>query len=117
MIRTEKSVPTMIVQWPPLPYESIGKITVVISAVLLALLVIVTVFTLLYVVWQRLLTVLINVMWRGYDIHGEHPPRWRREIAIYLHAIKYRDFSTIQRKRKELQRRENRDGNTDTNTD
>jgi len=96
-------------QLPPLPYEVIGRATVVI----LSLFTVLAVFLIAYIIgvalWYRVLTKLINLCWYGYDITGDHPPNWRREVAIFLQCFKSRDFSDYQKKRKELKKLENRD--------
>lgn len=95
--------------WPNLPYELIGKATIGLLGLIVWLAVVVVAFVVLYTVWYRGLTRLVNLMWWGYDIHGEHPPRWRRDIAVYAHAIKERDLSRVETYREELKKREGRD--------
>lgn len=90
-------------------YELIGKAVVAFLAMLVPLFAVGLCGLAVWFCYHRVLTYLINLCWRGYDIHGEHPPRWQRELAIYLHAIKHRDFETIQTKREQLKKREERD--------
>jgi hypothetical protein len=89
--------------WPNLPYELIGRASVVIIVVLLALLLGVLAFMILYALWYRGLTYIINLMWKGYDIQGEHPPKWRREVAIYCHLLQTGDWEYVERIRKKLE--------------
>ena len=96
-------------QYPPLPYEAIGRVTVVLIALLTLIAVLLIGYIVGVVLWHRTLTKLTNLCWYGYDITGEHPPDWRREIAIFLNCLKYRDFSNYQCKRKRLSDLEGRD--------
>jgi len=96
-------------EYPPLPYEAIGRVTVVLIALLTVLAVLLIGYIVGVVLWHRILTKLINLCWYGYDITGEHPPNWRREVAIFLQCLKGRDFSDYQKKRKEIRKLENKD--------
>jgi len=92
-----------------LPYEAIGKATVAVLAALVLVAIALVLFVALYALWWRGLSYLINLCWRGYDIHGEHPPHWRRTVAIYAHALRDRDFSKVDEMIEELDKREGRD--------
>jgi len=94
---------------PNLPFELIGRATVVVLAVVLALVLALISYIVGVAVWHRGLGYLINLCWRGYDVTGEHPPDWRREIAIFLHCLKSRDFDRYAEKRRELHKVEGRD--------
>jgi len=95
--------------WPALPYELLGKATAVVLGVISLFAIGVLLYLLTVIIRYRLLTRLINLCWRGYDVTGEHPPRWRRKTAVYLHCIKYWDFSDLDTKLERLSDLEQRD--------
>lgn len=92
-----------------LPYELIGRVTVVLLVIAITAFVAWVFMLILGALLSRLMSELINLCWRGYDIHGEHPPRWRRELSMFLHCLRRRDFSDLQEKRENLKKREGRD--------
>lgn len=91
-----------------LSYELIGRLTVSVLLAVSILGVSFVVFVALDVVTNRVLTFLINLMWRGYSIRGEHPPDWRRKIAIVLSGVKYGDLHRTREKLRELEKLENK---------
>lgn len=95
--------------WPALPYELIGKATV--ALVVLALMVAagIAVLIALHAVWYRGLTWVINRMWKGYDIHGEQPPYWKRRVSLIAYHLRQFDFSEYEHRKRELDKRERRD--------
>ncbi|WP_337653254.1 hypothetical protein [Halomontanus rarus] len=98
-----------MIPWPSLPYEAIGKAAVVVLAVVLALGLLLIVYVVLYAIWYRTLGWVSNWMWKGYDIHGEHPPRWKRRISVWCIALRDRDLERIKQYERELDKREGRD--------
>ena len=106
-----------MIGWPNLPYELIGRATVVVLALVALAVIALVAFIVAYAIWWRGLGKLTNLMWRGYDIHGEHPPRWRQEVSIYASALQRRDFSNVDYVREQLSKREGRDCNVDSATE
>jgi len=90
------------------PYETIGRMTVVVIVAALSLFTAWVMLVLTDAIFKGVMTKLINILWRGYDIHGEHPPVWRRELSIWLHCAKNYDFSEYREKRREMRKREYR---------
>ena len=81
--------------WPNLPYELIGRFTVVffISALLMVVggLLIVTFLK----VWVRGWKWLSNRMWEGYDPDGESPPLWKMRVSWIAYALSRFQFRKI----------------------
>lgn len=92
-----------------IPYEFIGRVTVVVLTIALVLLIYWIGIALMKALTHRIITEIINLCWRGYDFKGEHPPRWRREIALHLHCARDGDWDKLQEKRKNLKKYEETD--------
>lgn len=95
-----------MIGWPSLPYELIGKATIIVLGLLALVAVGLVALIVAYAIWYRGLGKLINLMWRGYDVHGEHPPGWRRRVSIYAVGLQEFNLSKARRIDKELQKRE-----------
>lgn len=86
----------MMVSWPALPYESIGKVAVVLAAIALLAAITFVLFLAFLFVWYRGWDRITNLLWRGYDpSEGEVPPKWRLEASFYAQAIKNRDLGMV----------------------
>lgn len=97
-----------------IPYELIGRITVVVLVVLLMLLIWWIGVGLARAIIHRILKELINLCWRGYDIHGEHPPRWRRELSLIFSSLKRGySFEKYQETRENMIRMEQKEENNE----
>lgn len=88
-------------------YELLGRVTAVVLAVVFTVGVGLFIMTIMGVILDVLITVIINkVLWRGYDIKGEHPPEWRRKTSIFLNCLRNRDFSDYNEKLENIKRYE-----------
>lgn len=91
----------------PLPYELIGRITVIVLAIIVCLVGVFALFVVLYAIWYRGLTWVINRSWAGYDVQtGPNPPPRRRKIAVWAKALRDREFDKIQHYNEELKARD-----------
>ena len=92
----------ILVQWPDLPYEVIGKWTVVVVALsLLAVLILLAVVCLLFI-WFRGWDLLTRLLWYGSARNPNRLPTWRLEASIYAQAIKNFDPSLVPELREDL---------------
>jgi len=81
---------------PQLPYETIGKATVVVATTALLLAVTFILFIINLFVWYRGLDRLTNLLWWGYGDEGTGtPPGWRLQLSFYVQAIKNFDLSMV----------------------
>jgi len=95
----------------PIPPSLYPLFELIIAIVYMCLLMFILIMFILGIheIFNKTLSILINLMWRDYDIHGKHPPDWRLNTSIYLHAIKNRDLDNIETIKTELNKREGRD--------
>ena len=73
-----------------LPYEVIGKLTVGLVGALVVSVLAVAAVVIVYGVWYRTLTWLINLMWRGcHPVEGPLPTPRRRKVAIIAYGLRH----------------------------
>lgn len=88
--------------WPTLPYESIGKATVVVLATVLVAVAALVLFLCLAFLWYRGWDFLTRLLWLGSAKNPNRLPAWRLEASIYAQAIKNFDRSLVSELRDDL---------------
>jgi hypothetical protein len=86
--------------------EKIIYATGIVTWILIFLLMIIGLWLIGLAIWIRFWSKVTNLFWYGYDIKGEHPPKWRKEAAIYAYALRERDFSAVSKQREWLDKLE-----------
>lgn len=85
-----------MISWPAFPYDLIGRGTVLVLAVILAIFILGAVILGGAFIWTRGWSYISNVMWRGYDPDdNDYPPAWKIRISGITIALARFQFHKI----------------------